>query len=370
MSDEIPFVRALGSALKQGIEESKGRRFSPPFRSFLRMTPAAVIGFLLAVAIVLPLSWLSPLGGKDSAAAGAPQAPGSPSVTSTVATPTGTLDAADGEGALWAVGYETVWKIDTTTNQVVDQIAVSGSSDYRRITAGDGAVWVIDSGTRVLTKIDPVSDAVVGRTSLNGAPVAITIGAAGIWVTLAEEGSPQLVQIDPASGAPTGTPIPAAPGTQQIAIGTNSVVAVNEKSTEAQMSISSRHASFSSLGYSALSGTAAISLGQVWFVTSAQHVFHASLSGGPVSRLPFDRIEQLAYSDGWLWLLQQPPSQSAATYTVQEGAHSLLLQVDPSSGRIVHTLPVRGIVGSRIAVGSGVIWIADGTEIERVELTN
>ena len=113
---------------------------------------------------------------------------------------------AEGYGAIWlttAAGAEAhVLRIDPATDEVRATIDISpsqlGGSGLGAIATGNGAVWVVDyQGT--LWKIDPTSNKLIDRFPVAGVGTAVTTGAGSVWV--ADALNDTVVQIAPRTGA-------------------------------------------------------------------------------------------------------------------------------------------------------------------------
>lgn len=113
-----------------------------------------------------------------------------------------------GEGAVWAVGGQTVrealsetrvLKIDPSTNSV--RTSVSIQSNAGPVAAGEGAVWIGVRTVRlrsVVYRMDPFSGEIAGAFTF-GVPVSgMAAGLGSVWVTSAVSGT--LSRVDPSSG--------------------------------------------------------------------------------------------------------------------------------------------------------------------------
>ncbi len=129
-----------------------------------------------------------------------------------------------GEGALWALGFGGVNRINRG-GTVVTTITALGLDPFA-IAAGAGAVWVLDDVLRTVFRIDPATNRVVGRLRLGFDPGGIAIGAGSVWVTNAGAGS--IVRIDPQSNRISRS-IPVGRDPVNIAVGAGSVWVANYK---------------------------------------------------------------------------------------------------------------------------------------------
>jgi virginiamycin B lyase len=137
--------------------------------------------------------------------------------------PAGSGPIALGEGALWALGEQTVSRIDLDTNQVV---ATTPVGEFPQALAiGYGAVWATGlDGT--VTRIDPLTNQVSGTipvassSGLNG----VAAGAGAVWVSSGEQG--MVYRIDPNTNQVIAT-IQVEPWSSQIATTQDAVWVTN-----------------------------------------------------------------------------------------------------------------------------------------------
>jgi YVTN family beta-propeller protein len=88
-----------------------------------------------------------------------------------------------GDGAVWVPDEEadTVWQIDSHTNQVIRTIPVGGHPTGVAVDA-DG-VWVTTANGR-LVELDASGSRIRRSLPLGGTPSAVAVGAGFIWVTI------------------------------------------------------------------------------------------------------------------------------------------------------------------------------------------
>jgi tRNA A-37 threonylcarbamoyl transferase component Bud32/streptogramin lyase len=103
---------------------------------------------------------------------------------------------AAGDGALWAAGGRTVWRIDPGSRRVVRRYRLSFSS--QAIAAGDGGVWLVDRAGDAVARLDPSSGRIVARLRVGRSPAAVTLGAGAVWVANRVDGT--VTEIDPRLG--------------------------------------------------------------------------------------------------------------------------------------------------------------------------
>jgi Protein kinase domain len=115
---------------------------------------------------------------------------------------------AAGEGAVWAVGGRTLWRVDARALRVVASIRLPFAPVA--IDAGNGGVWLADRSGDAVVRIDPPSGRPTQRIKVGDAPTAIAVGADAVWVSNSAEGT--VSRIDPRRNAVAKTiPIGAEP---------------------------------------------------------------------------------------------------------------------------------------------------------------
>jgi YVTN family beta-propeller protein len=127
-----------------------------------------------------------------------------------------------GEGAVWfASGIGTVARINPSTNELLARDIVSGTAPAA-MAAGEGSVWVANSGESTVSRLNPrtytVKTITVGRRSRG-----IADGDGAVWVTA--EADDLVFRIDAASSSIT--PIPVGHGPTGIAFGEGAVWVAN-----------------------------------------------------------------------------------------------------------------------------------------------
>jgi DNA-binding beta-propeller fold protein YncE len=124
-------------------------------------------------------------------------APPYTAVSDSVALPGAPRLVAAGEGAVWAVGGRTVWRIDPKALRPVATIRLAFTP--RAIAVGAGGLWLADRGGDRIVRIDPASGRRTHRIKVGDAPVAIAVGADAVWVA---NGSDDTVsRVDPQQNA-------------------------------------------------------------------------------------------------------------------------------------------------------------------------
>jgi hypothetical protein len=104
---------------------------------------------------------------------------------------------AAGEGAVWAVGGRTLWRVDPGARRRVASIRLPFAP--RAIDAGSGGVWLADRRGNAVVRIDPSGNRPPQRVKVGHAPTAIAVGADGVWVANTADGT--VSRIDPRRNA-------------------------------------------------------------------------------------------------------------------------------------------------------------------------
>lgn len=129
-------------------------------------------------------------------------------IAASVALPGAPRLVAAGEGAVWAVGGHTLWRIDARALRVVASIRLQFAPVA--IDVGNGGVWLADRSGDAVVRIDPPSGRPTQRIEVGDAPTAIAVGADAVWVSNRADGT--VSRIDPRRNAVTKTiPIGAEP---------------------------------------------------------------------------------------------------------------------------------------------------------------
>lgn len=116
--------------------------------------------------------------------------------------PRSATNTAFGFGSLWIANGFKIVRLDGASGEIIE-IGLTGSSQkQRKITVGDGAVWVPDVGTDTLFKIDPIENQVIGAFPVDmlATQGSIAVGAGSVWVILADNFEKTLARLDADSG--------------------------------------------------------------------------------------------------------------------------------------------------------------------------
>jgi YVTN family beta-propeller protein len=123
---------------------------------------------------------------------------------------------AAGEGAVWVAntGDGTVSRVDPDAGVVRQTIRV-GKGPVA-VAAGGGAVWVANGVDGTVSRIDPATNEVVQRIHVGNGPTGVAVGEGAVWVANSVDGT--VSRIDPATGRMTKT-LPAVAGASGVAVG-------------------------------------------------------------------------------------------------------------------------------------------------------
>ena len=215
--------------------------------------------------------------------------------------------AADGQ-SLWVHEPTSMVRVDLATSAVTGTVPLSWM-DYGYDTTGAGAVWQTDWENNVLVRIDLVTGKVVATIPVGSAPSGVAVTAGSVWVAEQHDGS--VTRVDPATNRIVATiPVgPAGPAGPQIMTA---------------------------------------GPGGVWVgVENIQSVVRIDAATNKVGLVvPLDGPVASDGTDVWIG--------------IDAGGTSLVVRIDPVSGKVITTvdLETQGICG--LAVGLGSVWVATG----------
>ena len=148
--------------------------------------PATAVAFGRDVWVVNPSGYrLELLGPPYTAITASVPLPGAPRLV------------AAGEGAVWAVGGRTLWRIDPRALRLVASIRLAFAP--RAIDAGRGGVWLVDASGDAVVRVDPATNRPMHRITVGDTPTAVTVGGDAIWVANRADGT--VSRIDPGRNA-------------------------------------------------------------------------------------------------------------------------------------------------------------------------
>jgi DNA-binding beta-propeller fold protein YncE len=115
------------------------------------------------------------------------------------------MDMLSAFGSIWVSQPDRVARIDPATGRVTATIPVPGTSDFRDLAAGAGALWVSDTGMETVTRIDPVRNHVTATISIRAHLFVVDALAfidGKLWVVRPvpnDESKGDVLSIDPAT---------------------------------------------------------------------------------------------------------------------------------------------------------------------------
>jgi YVTN family beta-propeller protein len=104
---------------------------------------------------------------------------------------------AAGEGAVWVVGADMLWKVDPGSRRIVASIRLRFAP--QAIDAGSGGVWLVDRAGDAVVRVDPATGDLKKRVNVGHRPAAVAVGPGSVWV--ANRGDGSVSQIDPSRNA-------------------------------------------------------------------------------------------------------------------------------------------------------------------------
>jgi predicted Ser/Thr protein kinase len=98
-----------------------------------------------------------------------------------------------GEGALWAAGARTLWRVDMGRRRVPVRIRLPFvPSD---LAAGSGGIWLVDEAAGRLVRIQPVTRKITARIPVGHGARAVAVGGGSVWVANGADGT--VSRVDP-----------------------------------------------------------------------------------------------------------------------------------------------------------------------------
>jgi outer membrane protein assembly factor BamB len=331
MSDD--FIDGLHTDLVEamGRYEQRGRLAPalPAPRPAMLVRLAAVAAALVAVVIAIVALAPSPR-------------PARPHVVATLEIGGTPIDAAVGDGSLWATDFTgSIVSIDPVARRVIARTEVPGAPGP--VTTGEGSVWVQTSGKHCegsLLRIDPSSGRIVSRTRhaypFDGEGVgALAFGGGAIWArrgcALGHEG---IDRLDPAGVVTGGATLPAAEGLAATGgdlwvLGHEGTVTLLDASTGRVRQRWPRLAPLADPETDNTKALAAFRAG-VWVLSTGRHALLGIERGRVVRRLPVPGSARplLAQTPDGLWIATAD----------RLGADNRLVRIDAHTGSTTATL--------------------------------
>jgi hypothetical protein len=290
-----------------------------------------------------------------------------------------------GGGGLSVVHPNNVGVIDPKTNEIVAEVPVGIRPGP--IAAGEGSVWVGNTGDRNLTRVDMRTRENAGAVTLNNqTPTGLAVGADAVWVAHGVLG--RLSRVDPRTGLLTKTIDVAPPSLSgEVTVGGGAVWTVNGGSTVARVDPVSPRVLGEGLAGASPTGIV-YAMGSLWVANGGEQnvyrfnpaTFEAGSVGTPIS--VGERPVAIAFGEGALWVansgddtVTRIDATSFSTSTIPGvghrptaisfGDHAVWVassggtvnRIDPGTRRVVKTISV-GNVPSGIVVADGLVWVA------------
>lgn len=209
-------------------------------------------------------------------------------------------------GSIWVSQPDRVARLDPATGAVTGTVAVPGTSDFRNLATGAGALWVDDTGTETVTRIDPVHNRVSATIPMHE-NVLIVDGVAFVdgklWIVRPapnDDSHGDIVAIDPA---------------------TNRVA---------------EHATIPRTSYAMAAGAHAL-----WYVRGTD-LLRFDTRSLRTTVVRHDVKAMLTAADQHMWLLTA----------------SGVIEADSRGGQIGPAIPVTSVVNLTATVTPGVVWLA------------
>ncbi len=289
---------------------------------------------------------------------------------------------AAGHGSIWeASGGDSVIRADPATGRTLATIPVPRASS---VAIGDGRVWVLGSpessrpnlfypvkGTAALWQIDPSTNRVVGGSVHLDAlgPIALAAGDGSVWVADYEGQAISRFDVVPCEGSSchgatsmTEVDLPDGLSASRLATGVGAVWALASKGqTSPDVLVRIDPATNQVLATIPLQGEpwhVAAADGAVWVgsprSSTLQRIDAATNEMTGQIQLPGDDVTAMAADDQAVWVevIQDRSDQGQPNL-------ASLVQVDPSTNKVVATIPLEGLTGydDEIAIGAGSVWV-------------
>jgi DNA-binding beta-propeller fold protein YncE len=316
---------------------------------------AGAVALLVLVGVALSLGMPFELVGSTSQSVSRPAPPSLRAVPgASIRIPSGAVDVALGEGAVWVSGFGRMTRLDPNTDQVVATVGTPGTEDYSQIAVGLGAVWVTADGGRVY-QIDPTTNRVVATVLVGGPIQGVEAAGGSIWVTRPAEGVGELIRVDPATSRVTGAPIKVGPGPVAVLYAFGALWVTNSSPTSV-VRVDPSTGKVSTTGFN---GRVAAGFGSLWAAWEDTVVRADPKTGRPTATIGVPRAQAVAVGQGRVWALASPKSSSPTLfYPIKHTAE--LWEIDPMTNRIIGK-PVRMDALQPIAldVGGRALWVAD-----------
>jgi streptogramin lyase len=327
-------------------------------RRLRRYTGAGTAALLVLVGVGLPLAMLSSLGRESHRPISSP----SPSVravfAATIPTPTGAVDVAVGDGAVWVAGFGRVARLDPVTDQVVATVKTPGTEDFSQVAVGLGAVWITADGG-VVYRIDPATNQVAATIRVGGVIQGIDAGGGYVWVTRPEGEVGDLVRVDPVTNRVAGRPIKVGPGPGAVLYAFGALWVTNTSPP----SVVRVEPSTSKATFMRFTGLVAAGYGSLWAASGDTVIRVDPATGEPIATVRVPRADAVGVGEGRVWVLAGPRSSNPTLfYPIKHTA--ALWEIDPATNRIAgRPVYFDALQPIAVAVGLGAAWVADYPQV-------
>lgn len=197
---------------------------------------------------------------------------------------------ASGFGSLWTLSQGgDVVRVDPNAHAIVARISVQGPVDWAPIiAAGDDGMWVASADNHTVFKIDPSTNTIVERTPVGTSDSLLTVTSAygSVWVheNAAAGGRGVLYRLDPATGAvvsslPSSSALGGQYGGTDIAAAGNSLWVSNANGTVSRIAGDG----------SRVQSSHQLTLPAEWLAVADGFLWFQS-DGGQASRVPIHRF--------------------------------------------------------------------------------
>src|SRR5262245_61574132 len=328
-----------------------------------RRAVGVLVAAVGAVALIVPLIVLAPLGGgEDEAPRATGPRPARLVVSATIAIAPGLTDVATGVRAVWVTGNEGVARVDAATGEVVAEIDVPGTGDYSAIAVGEGSVWVTapdlrsDGSRGNLVRIDPDTNEIAATIPIGGPIRGVAIGAGSVWVGLPDEGTGRVFRVDPATDEVVDS-VRVGVGVGSVVFGEGSVWANHEYAGSTVTRIDP--ATVEVAGTLDVPVVKAAGDGSLWSASGDDVVRIDPGSGEVQATIPVERAQDVALDGSDAWVLVSPRSSDPTLFMAIAGTAAVRL-VDPATNEVVgDPVALDDLQPIGIAAGEGGAWVVD-----------
>ena len=268
-----------------------------------------------------------------------------------------------GFGSLWMMSGQKLMRIalaDTTATE----IPIEGATGrWRRITVGEGAIWVADNLGQAIYKIDPNSNLVVMTIPIdfpidNESAAEIGVGAGGVWAITGNGHDQVLRRLSAVTGAEQATiPLPSPSADRGIVVDFDSVWVAGTRDVELYRIDPATNRIATTLELHARPIAIASGEGSVWVRELGGTVERIDGNSGKllatIATDAIDRFGELVVGGGFVWI---------------NSDKAPLLQIDPRTNAQRSRLdsPNGKFMSYSIAYGGGSLWLG-GSAVFRIK---